>query len=229
MSAGPLGERELDELDALLAAEGLPEETMDLAMLDGFLAALAAGPTRIEPDIWLPQVWGGDEAAAQARHDFPADAARVEALARRHADFLLAELQAEPEAYTPILYTAAEGGEIAGIEEWCVGFVLAMNLDEAAWQPMLDDAAAEEFLAPILLHGTEAGAEELERKPELAARDAGFAATLADAVLDVYDYWTPERAARTTVRLATPKVGRNDPCPCGSGRKFKKCCGAGQP
>ncbi|MBQ0719558.1 MAG: SEC-C domain-containing protein [Gammaproteobacteria bacterium] len=22
-----------------------------------------------------------------------------------------------------------------------------------------------------------------------------------------------------------PKVGRNDPCPCGNGRKFKKCCG----
>jgi len=30
-----------------------------------------------------------------------------------------------------------------------------------------------------------------------------------------------------TVRLATPKVGRNDPCPCGSGKKYKKCCGAG--
>ncbi|MEM9173783.1 MAG: SEC-C metal-binding domain-containing protein [Myxococcota bacterium] len=24
---------------------------------------------------------------------------------------------------------------------------------------------------------------------------------------------------------ASPKVGRNDPCPCGSGRKHKKCCG----
>lgn len=24
---------------------------------------------------------------------------------------------------------------------------------------------------------------------------------------------------------ATPKVGRNEPCPCGSGKKFKKCCG----
>ncbi len=24
----------------------------------------------------------------------------------------------------------------------------------------------------------------------------------------------------------TPKIGRNDPCPCGSGKKFKKCCGA---
>ena len=29
-----------------------------------------------------------------------------------------------------------------------------------------------------------------------------------------------------TLRRATPKVGRNDPCPCGSGKKYKKCCGA---
>jgi len=27
------------------------------------------------------------------------------------------------------------------------------------------------------------------------------------------------------VRRDTPKVGRNDPCPCGSGKKYKKCCG----
>jgi preprotein translocase subunit SecA len=34
----------------------------------------------------------------------------------------------------------------------------------------------------------------------------------------------PEPQARTVVRDA-PKVGRNDPCPCGSGLKYKKCCG----
>lgn len=28
-----------------------------------------------------------------------------------------------------------------------------------------------------------------------------------------------------TYRRQSPKVGRNDPCPCGSGQKFKKCCG----
>lgn len=33
-------------------------------------------------------------------------------------------------------------------------------------------------------------------------------------------------ALRTAEQRATvKKVGRNDPCPCGSGRKFKKCCG----
>lgn len=30
----------------------------------------------------------------------------------------------------------------------------------------------------------------------------------------------------TPVRREAPKVGRNDPCPCGSGKKYKKCCGA---
>ena len=32
----------------------------------------------------------------------------------------------------------------------------------------------------------------------------------------------------TPVKRDEPKVGRNDPCPCGSGKKYKKCCGAGK-
>ncbi|WP_304683174.1 SEC-C metal-binding domain-containing protein, partial [uncultured Clostridium sp.] len=31
-----------------------------------------------------------------------------------------------------------------------------------------------------------------------------------------------------TVRNDGPKVGRNDPCPCGSGKKYKNCCGKNQ-
>jgi preprotein translocase subunit SecA len=34
-----------------------------------------------------------------------------------------------------------------------------------------------------------------------------------------------DKAAVTTIRRETVKVGRNDPCPCGSGKKYKKCCG----
>ena len=34
-----------------------------------------------------------------------------------------------------------------------------------------------------------------------------------------------ESGAVTTIRRAAPKVRRNDPCPCGSGKKYKKCCG----
>jgi preprotein translocase subunit SecA len=35
----------------------------------------------------------------------------------------------------------------------------------------------------------------------------------------------PEKVS--TFRREQPKVGRNDPCPCGSGKKHKKCCGKG--
>jgi len=45
--------------------------------------------------------------------------------------------------------------------------------------------------------------------------------------LRVNDTWLYEREARlgpAPIRSATPKVGRNDPCPCGSGKKYKHCC-----
>jgi preprotein translocase subunit SecA len=35
-------------------------------------------------------------------------------------------------------------------------------------------------------------------------------------------------ASQPTQRRTGEKVGRNDPCPCGSGKKYKKCCGAGK-
>ena len=37
-----------------------------------------------------------------------------------------------------------------------------------------------------------------------------------------------EQKRSQTVRHEGPKIGRNDPCPCGSGKKYKKCCGAGR-
>ena len=43
----------------------------------------------------------------------------------------------------------------------------------------------------------------------------------------VNDTWLYEREARlgpAPYRSAAPKVGRNDPCPCGSGKKYKQCC-----
>ncbi len=44
----------------------------------------------------------------------------------------------------------------------------------------------------------------------------------------IHAYWLQRREqlnpAAATVRRESPRVGRNDPCPCGSGKKYKKCC-----
>jgi AraC-like DNA-binding protein len=55
---------------------------------------------------------------------------------------------------------------------------------------------------------------------------------VAAGVTAIYRHFEPHRrlAARSaresaTYRRALPKTGRNDPCPCGSGKKYKQCCG----
>ncbi|HVU25009.1 MAG TPA: YchJ family protein [Opitutus sp.] len=75
-----------------------------------------------------------------------------------------------------------------------------------------DEDGLVEFAARFRAEGTEH--EHLETA--LFAREDGKW---------VYAGQAPQRG--TTVRRETPKVGRNDPCPCGSGKKYKKCCGAG--
>jgi uncharacterized protein len=54
----------------------------------------------------------------------------------------------------------------------------------------------------------------------------------AAAVTGIYRYFEAQRLVEgqpfdnvTTFRRTAPKIGRNDPCPCGSGKKFKQCCG----
>ncbi len=78
---------------------------------------------------------------------------------------------------------------------------LAQGRDGSAW----DVAAVSQRLGDVLAGqpGREDEAEEIVR----AARRA-------------------ERASYGGSRVVVAKVGRNDPCPCGSGRKHKRCCGA---
>ena len=80
---------------------------------------------------------------------------------------------------------------------------------------------------------------------ERGVGDEGDEEEMSDAMRELHDEWlqTPREALEgkkpaealeggrlfpdkiETFRRETPKVGRNDPCPCGSGKKFKKCCG----
>jgi hypothetical protein len=72
--------------------------------------------------------------------------------------------------------------------------------------------------------------DELSRwaafREEPARRSPRYEDELSDA-----EWLSPSRPAipwerPEPIRNTRPRVGRNDPCPCGSGKKFKKCCGA---
>jgi uncharacterized protein len=65
----------------------------------------------------------------------------------------------------------------------------------------------------------------LDREQPLAALDEAIE-DLVVAVADLSDLTRDLRFKVDTVRRDTPKVGRNEPCPCGSGKKYKHCHGA---
>ncbi len=71
------------------------------------------------------------------------------------------------------------------------------------------DLAYVEFSA----YGVENGVESvLEEKAEFVRENGAWI------------YTRPLREGPAPVKRTTPKAGRNDPCPCGSGKKFKHCC-----
>lgn len=217
----PLAEAELDELEQFLMSDATPEEAMDISMLDGFLTALAIGPNTLPPSRWLPEIWGGPMTWADE-----AQAKRIMSLVFRHANEILFTLRSYPDEFAPLLYeNLYEGKKIPVIDEWCAGFVQGMALDEASWQPLMETDEGADLLDTILLYGTEAGWETLRKDSALAGRHEEFVAGLGDCVIGIMEWWLPARKAKSTLRRETPKVGRNDPCPCGSGKKFKQCCG----
>ena len=56
------------------------------------------------------------------------------------------------------------------------------------------------------------------------AMGRGFFALLIFLGLIAFS-WAPRETLAPTAPAAARRVGRNDPCPCGSGRKYKRCCG----
>ena len=221
----PLSDAEFEELDEFLGSDATPDDCMDISMLDGFLTALAVGPNTLMPDRWLAAVYG-ETAQDAVKWASPAEAEYMLGLILRHMNDITWQLREAPDDYEPIVFERDDDGKtVAVIDEWCIGFMEGVQVDKAAWAPLFESHDEKAFLLPIILYGTESGNKELEARPELATRHEQFADSLADCVLAIQDYWLPQRRAAMTIRREEQKTGRNDPCPCGSGRKFKKCCG----
>jgi len=251
-----LSDAEFAELDAILAEIPAPLEPLDVVMLDGFLCGVIVQPTLPDVDAWLPFVfdagghrWGEAEPSAEQR--------RARALIlRRHA--ALNRAIAEYGTFDPFILevdddAAAEGqdgdAEIATVTTregetdppppldpigaamlpWVAGFEQAIRLLPGLVeldQPEIGTTLARLFR--FLPDDEEGTAELVERELPLATLGDAIADAVA-CVAELYELTLPLRYKVDAVRRSSPKVGRNDPCPCGSGRKFKQCHGAAAP
>jgi uncharacterized protein len=210
---------DLEALDQFLMSDQAPDDCMMLSDLDGFLTGLAVGPELIAPSEWLPLVWGGDE---EPVFDSAAEAQSVLGAIMRRYNEILGQIA---DGYIEPIFIETIAGEVIAAD-WAEGFMQAIALRAAAWEKLLTSEDHGHALIPILaLCGDDEGEPLLDLPQEVAGQLFAEADELIPAcALEIAEFW---RAARSTprARSTAPKTGRNDPCPCGSGKKFKKCCG----
>ena len=207
------------------------KRAMNLETLDGFFAALICGPDDVPPSEYLPEIWGGDmvnEPAFDAQpilQDFIA-------LVTRHWNATCDALRSG-DVFVPLLLEDEQG--VARANDWANGFMRGMELRREGWAELLGDDEFGGSLVPIfaLAHEHHPDPEMRPYKEPISAEQREkLIIGAAAGVMAIYDYFEAERlsgarrhGAATTFRRDAPKVGRNDPCPCGSGKKFKHCCG----
>jgi uncharacterized protein len=226
----PLSEAEFNELDQFLLYDVDTEDVMTLDMVDGFLHAIAVGPTTIQPKRWLPKIWGTKEMMPPM--DSIEQLNHMLGLVMRHFNSIIAGLEEEPSEISPYWSTMTYAGdeqEYDDAEMWAYGFIEGMRLCWNDWKPLLSTPQGQAWFRPIALLGEDEFSEDQDELTKTPAMRAKLVLQIPQVVLDMHAHWLPMRLAvyeRTVARSMQIKVGRNEPCPCGSGKKFKKCCGA---
>ena len=187
----------------------------------------------IMPGEWLPVVWGTKEDDAAPAFDSLDHLNRVFSLVMEHYNDVAQTLMERPERYAPLFAFDRRNNYILW-EVWIVGFETAVKLRPAAWRALLDvDAETAQAMSGLLTladvdrRDRRFSKEQLDALSAVAPEKIGpWIVTLNEWRLANYqppqDLGAPPSSARST---PTSKVGRNDPCPCGSGKKYKKCCG----
>jgi uncharacterized protein len=212
--------RRLDGALAALAEERNP--VMLLSTLDGFLAGIVLCPVAVPMDEWLPEIWAGthgEASFADAR-----DAAWFADLVSDHAAAIARALDRGAGRYQPFIEVDVARGETLW-ELWIEGFAAAMDLRPEAWTSHAGEGAAAAIAGLTTLIAIAFDECDLDRERIDALTQE--APALIPAYLQLLHASHPERAARAAVLPSAARIGRNDACSCGSGAKYKRCCGRG--
>lgn len=220
---------DLETLAGLLTKYGC----MPLIMLDGFIAAIVSLDRVVMPSEWYKHV-GIDKAVFVNEAEFKIFIALLNDFYNANIDALLQR------KYHPMLIDENEGDIHFSARLWASGYILGLSLDDLEWIKKLPEDVFSMFLmlSAFSLPEKEAYAkfrqlfeEEApeERVTELFQEIPHALAKFTD---EIYQFKLRKHSLHQTKHAdncgcpthAVVRVGRNDPCPCGSGKKHKKCC-----
>jgi uncharacterized protein len=232
---------DLAALEAFLADRD--EKALTYRQLLGFFFALACAPEMVVPSEWMPFVFGEEDPEFEnERHVEQLMGALMGLYNEANARVLEREVSLPREcAFRDDLMSNLEPG--APIGEWCEGFRAGHGWLEDSWDGCLVDDMEEELDAcvpTLIFFCSRKMAEDIVAEgdsPDRTVDDAAatFRRLFEDAMASyalmgrsIYEVMFEAEVGRppsSEPYVAPDPIGRNDPCPCGNGKKFKKCCG----
>ena len=201
--------------------------TPNLEALDGLFCALIVGPDVVLPSEYLPLVLGPD-----SRFDDLEAVNRVLPLLMRHWN-TIAQTLGRNEVYDLYLLKQTPQGRAGA--DWADAFMRGVELRYELWRDLIESKEHGEAILPMMYLAQEKDSElEPLLKPMPRMTRNELLAKMTIGLAGIHQYFR-ERQTRSSganrraapARRSTAKVGRNAACPCGSGKKFKFCCGAG--
>ena len=202
----------------LLDAKSEAHNTMRCDEVQGFMMALLSGPDALNPTNWLPEIFG-EESLFDAK-----ERTEIERLVMAMAADMRMKLN---EKILPDLWFYEDEAGNPDFYTWCNAYLYALDIVPTDWFEAVDQEEFEDLFYPIMaLGGIYDDEENGEVILHLNEKElTQLESDLPHVLLDIYWYWQAIINKPQTVRREGEKVGRNDPCPCGSGKKYKACCG----
>jgi uncharacterized protein len=210
---------------------------MDLEELDGFFAALHCCPEVVLPSEYLPVILGSGD-ALENEEIFPnIEAAQLFFGLIAHHWNAVGEAFRSGDFFMPLLLEDDEGKAYGN--NWAFGFLRGADMRWGLWREILDSEDRAGWFVPIfaLVHEDDPDPElRTYKEPMTDEQREKLLMGISVMVTEMYRYFAPHRERNAAARRdqamferkeqKARKIGRNEACYCGSGKKYKKCCGA---
>lgn len=218
-------EIELKQLETWLESPVFKGKAMRLDKFHGFLCAVISGPDMITPSRWMPEALG-----VEPEYESLGQAQEVMGLLMGFYNNVASTLQ-NNQSFKLILKPCTPSDKRLDFQTWCEGYILGWGLSTQEWlqpgnEPLKKLTFPILYLSGAFKEEAERHGEEYEPGEEDQKVWQDCVDILPQAVAAIYNFWLSKRTP-TPIQREQPKVGRNELCPCGSGKKFKQCCGSG--
>ena len=219
-----ISDKDIETIDNFLS-RAIDGEIQNLETLDGFLTALIIGPEFVPPSQFVPIITrsaSDNKLILQNQKELE----KFFDIVMRHYNHIN-ETFNNGEIYMPFLLEDDQG--VAKGNFWALGFMRGTELNHALWQDLLshDDVASEMIPIFVLRYENDEDPSLRPYKDPISKdKRKELLVSMIAGVKNLYDLFRAAEDELDSIDEAPThfKTGRNDLCPCGSGKKFKKCC-----